>query len=46
MVTGAVVNSGTLSPGNNSIGIFNVNGSYAQTSSGTLAIQVTSTQRQ
>ena len=35
-----VTNSGTLSPGNDNIGIFNVTGSYAQTADGTLAIQV------
>jgi outer membrane autotransporter protein len=41
-VNGAVTNSGTLSPGNGGIAIFNVNGSYAQTSTGTLAIQLVS----
>ena len=39
-VVGNVVNSGTLAPGN-SPGIFNINGSFTQTSTGVLAIQVT-----
>jgi fibronectin-binding autotransporter adhesin len=41
-VVGAVVNSGTLAPGN-SPGIFTVDGSFAQTSTGTLAIELTPT---
>jgi fibronectin-binding autotransporter adhesin len=40
-VLGAVTNSGTLNPGNNSIGIFNVDGSYSETAAGTLAIELT-----
>lgn len=40
-VAGALINSGTLSPGNNDIGIFNVDGSFAQTSTGVLEIEIT-----
>jgi autotransporter-associated beta strand protein len=39
-VVGAVANDGTLSPGNGGIGIFTVNGSYTQSATGTLAVDV------
>ena len=39
-VVGNVVNGGTLSPGDDGPGIFNINGSYTQTAAGTLAIEI------
>lgn len=42
-ILGNLVNSGTVSPGNNSIGLMNVGGNYIQTASGTYFVEINNT---
>ncbi|QXQ06454.1 autotransporter domain-containing protein [Sphingosinicellaceae bacterium] len=42
-VVGTLTNSGTVAPGNGAAGILNINGAFAQTAAGTLAISLSPT---